>query len=271
MTKVTSLRDHVLGTYVNLRRGMAILAILLPLILGLGGLLLAGLPLQQSMSAYYHAGGGAMRDAFVGSLIALGAFLVLYRGYTTREDRVLNMAGAFLILTALFPMNWSPGGSGRSPHGVFAILFFVSIAYVCLFCANTIDLVPLDSQLLPYRLAYRILGVLMVALPLVAVALSYLIQPNSAGRYTILFVEAAGIWVFGTYWLVKTLEVKQSCADVLAVEGVLVAPQLGSWNAFREFSLGRSDVPEWEGVPLPPPEAKSTEMRGDSEHTTLSS
>lgn len=250
MKKNATLRDHVLPTYVNLRRGMAILAILLPLILGIGGLVTSGLPVQQSMSAYYHAGGGVMRDAFVGGLVAIGAFLILYKGYTSREDRVLNVAGAFLILTALFPMNWPSVGGAHSPHGVFAVLFFVSIAYVCLFCANTIDLVPPEAQLLPYRRVYRILGVLMIVLPLSAVALSYVLQPGSTGRYTILFVEAAGIWVFGSYWLVKTLEVKQSCGDALAVDGLLVAPQLAPQNAFRQFSLGRADQPLEGGTPI---------------------
>lgn len=242
MKKTADVRDHVLATYVNLRRGMAIIAALLPFVLALGGLVIFRLPIQQSMSAYYHAGGGVMRDAFVGSLIGVGAFLLLYKGYTAREDWALNIAGVLLILTALFPMNWPSGeAGGKSPHGAFAVLFFLAIAYVCLFCANTIDLVAPDAQRLPYRLVYRILGVLMIGLPLVAVALSYLLRPHSAERYTILLVEAAGIWVFGSYWLVKTLEVKQSCADTLAVDGLLIAPQLSAKNVLREFSLGRSD------------------------------
>jgi hypothetical protein len=62
------------------------------------------------MSAYYHSGGGAMRDEFVGILFAVGAFLCLYKGFTTFEY-ALNLAGAFVIGVAAFPMEWNCGTS----------------------------------------------------------------------------------------------------------------------------------------------------------------
>ena len=77
--KSKNLADHMIATYITIRIGMAVLGIALPFVLWIGGHLRSDLPLQQSMSAYYHAGGGAMRDEFVGLLFALRVLLYLYR------------------------------------------------------------------------------------------------------------------------------------------------------------------------------------------------
>src|SRR3982751_140307 len=86
------LQKHMLGSYAYLRWGLVLIAVLLPPILYLGGKELAVVCLQNSMSAYYHATttGYAMRDWFVGSLFAVGAMLIVYKGYTKPEDWLLN-------------------------------------------------------------------------------------------------------------------------------------------------------------------------------------
>ena len=38
----------------------------------------------ESISSYYHS---VMRDIFVGSLCAVGTFLISYRGYDKRDNR----------------------------------------------------------------------------------------------------------------------------------------------------------------------------------------
>src|SRR5690349_1291230 len=105
------LQQNILTTYVNIRTGTAIVGILFPLILWLGGRLHVGLCLQGSMSAYYHATGVAghsMRDWFVGLLFAVGIFLVLYKGYSHAENWALNIAGILALGVAVFPMHWEP-------------------------------------------------------------------------------------------------------------------------------------------------------------------
>lgn len=152
--KSTDLQRHITATYINLRIGVAALAIILPLVLWIGGRLLFDLPLQASMSAYYHAGDGAMRDVFVGVLIAVGAFLYLYKGFTILENTALNLAGLLLVGVALFPMDWNCGNAcgGLSLHGTFAILFFLSIAYVCIFRASdTLDLIEDETKVERYK------------------------------------------------------------------------------------------------------------------------
>ena len=68
------------------------MAFAFPLLLWIGGYLLAKLPLAGSMSAYYHASDflhpdqvlrvqGVMRNEFVGILFAVGALLIVYRGH----------------------------------------------------------------------------------------------------------------------------------------------------------------------------------------------
>lgn len=97
--------DHIVATYFYLRIGMATLALVFPLLLWLYGAVVLSIPIQGSMSAYYHT---EMRDAFVGILCAIGAFLFLYKGFTKLEDWLLNAAGLLAVLVAFFPMNPDP-------------------------------------------------------------------------------------------------------------------------------------------------------------------
>lgn len=88
------LRSHISATYYTLRKGLAVLALALPWVLWIGGHIFSDLPLQASMSAYYHAGGGVMRDAFVGIMFAVSFFLVLYKGFTYFENHAFNLVHA---------------------------------------------------------------------------------------------------------------------------------------------------------------------------------
>ena len=175
-----NLRDHVVATYLTLRIGVAALALALPLLLSVGGLLLADLELQTSMSAYYHAGYGAMRNVFPGVLIAVAAFLVLYKGFTAFENWALNLAEVFLIGVALVPMEWNcKTCSGFSAHGTFAVLFFLAIAYVCIFRAwDTLGLIRDKDRASAYQRFYRLMGWGMIASPAIAVALTFVLQPQ---------------------------------------------------------------------------------------------
>src|SRR5688572_3707669 len=160
------LQKHVLATYFTLRMGIALIAIVFPLLLWIGGKFYAGLPLQDSMSAYYHAvlDGKSMRDWFVGILFAVGVFLYLYKSYSNNENFALNIAGIMALGIAIFPMEWECGtGCAKySIHGVCAVLFFICIAYVCVCCSrDTLSLLPNERQRARYRNMYRTLAALM--------------------------------------------------------------------------------------------------------------
>ena len=196
---------NISASYFMLRRGMAVLALAFPVLLWLGG---GPGDLQGSLSAYYHADGGRMRDVFVGGLWALGAFLFLYRGYSTAEDRALDGAGLAAVVVALAPTDWPPDGPDTTIgllHNIAAIAFFLLIAYVPLFRAgDTLRLLRDPVRAARLRATYRLLGALMVALPLAVLALHRLIDPRAPFLF---FMEAAGVYVFAAFWLVKSREI----------------------------------------------------------------
>jgi hypothetical protein len=236
------LDKHITATYRALRLGVAIIAFAFPLVLGIGGYLLAGLGLEGSMSAYYHAGDGAVRNWFVGILFAVGTILFVYQGYTKPEDYALNLAGILAWGVALFPtaaVN-APATIISRVHGTCAIGFFLCIAYVCIFRASdTLSLIsedPENAKRKTYALTYKLLGVLMVAFPLAAFVFLSVLQWNKS---VIFFVEAAGVYAFAAYWVVKSREISETQADNKAACGELTVGQRGATPAFRSAPVKR--------------------------------
>lgn len=211
------LEKHIQGTYFSLRVGLTVLAFALPLLLWVGGKLYADLPLQSSMSAYYHAGtdGRSVRDVFVGIVVAVGVCLYLYKGYSNRENVALNIAGFMAIGIAMFPMAWNGGQSGRSLsiHGTCAVSFFLSIAFVCIFCSgDTLSEIDDKEVQARYQRIYWILAALMVASPLLA----FLFRQNR-----VFWIEVFGIYAFGGYWWAKGTELFRTGAEKKALRGEL--------------------------------------------------
>jgi hypothetical protein len=249
---VTPIQKHMLMMFIGLRWGVGIAGISLPVILGGLGYWVYGIPLAGSMSAYYHAtkdcsgikavqqqeaaesstkqpasdpclaiGTGLMRNWFVGNLFFIGGAMLLMRGFSRYEDWALDVAGIMAPCVALFPMNWG-SETGFNPHLTFAITFFACVGFTCVFCAE--KTLKEISQNLPdragviafYKRWYRVLGTLMIVLPICAHVF--------LGRdpHRMFFVEAAGVWAFGFYWLFKTFELKRSDVEYRALKGELV-------------------------------------------------
>lgn len=233
-----NLRDHITATYFNLRVGLASVALILPVILWAGGDL-SGVPLQASMSAYYHANDGVMRDEFVGILIAIGSFLYLYKGFTHAENFALNVAGIFLVGVALAPMQWDCANACDkfSLHGTFAVLFFVAIAYVCWFCASdTLDLIEDQAVVTFYKNLYRLEAAGLFLSPVGAFVFEWLLAASSEGNhrvsaaegdYWVFAAEALGIAAFVAYWITKSIELKVHHTEDDAIDGKLEMRQLG--------------------------------------------
>lgn len=219
------LQKHITQTYNSLRLGIGIIAFAFPLIIWFGGLAF-GIELQGSLSVYYHY---PMRNAFVGVLVTVGAFLYLYKGFSWKENYALNAAGILAIGVAFLPTSLPEQaevsahayslvnqGSFVSPllHGICAIAFFLLIAYVCIFRSkDTLAVYTHDeTSRNRYQLTYRIIGCLMVALPLLTVAIIKLIQP--ASQILVFAVELVAVWVFGIFWLTKSFELKRHAENV---------------------------------------------------------
>lgn len=215
-TENPQLRDHMCATYITLRFGTGVLGLALPFILLVGGAVLFDIPLQKSMSAYYYSSGGDMRDILVGILFAIGVFLFLYKGFTTIEDLALDIAGILLVLVALFPVD------KYAIHDISAVLFFFTIAYVCIFRASdTLELIQDINKRGCYKCIYRSLGLGMIISPVAVVILAFVLEPNSDKRVTIFFIEAVGVLIFGSYWIIKGQEIIKSKADRFVLEGKL--------------------------------------------------
>jgi hypothetical protein len=216
-----TLQKHVFSTYLTLRYGIAIIGALLPVLVYAVGAA-KGVPLQNSISAYYWAPDGQnapSRNWFVGCLFVVAAFLYLYKGFSKAENFALNLAAILALGVAVFPMEWNcVTDCGKfSLHGFCAVSMFACLVYVVWFRArDTLSLVPLDAKPSPdsYRKMYAAIGFVMLASPLTAFVFNSLIGTQST---YIFFIEAAGIWAFSLYWFTKSSELKKSAATALAL------------------------------------------------------
>ena len=242
----SALRDHMLATYTMLRRGLYVLGFAFPVLLWGIGKFAYGIPLQHSMSAYYFApypdSPGEttfpMRIWFAGILFAIGTALYLYKGFTNWENVALNLAGACAALVALIPMSVDcKTDCTFSPHGVFAVLLFLCLAFVALVCAQaTLAYLPVQHKdLVPgFRLRYKVIGALMVASPLVAFALT---RSTNGRSYFIFWTEAFCVWCFAWYWLEKSREMAKSDAEKEALQGRLRPPTNKGGKALPKLSV----------------------------------
>jgi hypothetical protein len=230
--KSNDLQKHVFSTYLTLRYGMAVLAFVFPPLLYVIGKFY-GISLQDSMSAYYFALSPTdvtekvfpLRTWFVGILFTLGAYLYLYKGFSKIENYVLNFAGACAWGVALFPMPYGCGDNcpKLSPHGICAILFFLGVAATTLFfSSDTLYLLPNPALRNRFRLQYRVLGVVMIASPIVALLISSFFKDFN--KFTFI-TETVGFWAFALYWWRKSVELSITEADELAVREELEIPR----------------------------------------------
>ncbi len=212
------LQKHMLATYRSLRFGVAAIAFAFPLILWIGGRL-NGIPLQDSMSAYYHAelNGNSMRNWFVGILFAVGIIVYVYKGYSHKENYALNLAGVLAIGIAIFPMEWDCGETCKklSLHGISAVSFFLCIAYVCVFRGlDTLHLLKDEAKEKKYRIVYRFCGAGMVLSPIVAYFFTIVFQRFES--YTF-YIELAGILAFASFWAAKSREISETKSESLVL------------------------------------------------------
>lgn len=224
------LQEHILSTYLNLRFFIAAVAVLIPLVVyGVGRL--HGIALQDSISAYYwaQAPGGMHPPAqawFVGGLIGVAALLYLYKGFSPRENVALNLAAVFAVGVAVFPMQWNcQEDCGRfSLHGFCAVAMFACLTYVMWFCSlDTLRELHDEKREAWYRKAYEWTSLVMLVSPLTAFLMNAFWGTSKSYVY---FIETAGILAFALYWVVKSLELRES--------GVV-----------RKVLLGQAHIPEY--------------------------
>lgn len=197
----------IVETYFTLRIVIAGAAIILPVALLTWVAIDPGLQMMDSISAFYYT---PARSLFVGTLVAIGVALVAYRGYTRGENLLLNAAGGLAIVAALFP-TVDPAMTAQTPasviHAVAAVAFFVLAALSIFFYGEeTVGALPNPKQRRRYHRTYRLLTILVLVLPLGALVVSWVVDSGAA----LFAVEAAALFAFAAFWLVKTHELARS-------------------------------------------------------------
>ncbi|BCJ62798.1 DUF998 domain-containing protein [Micromonospora endophytica] len=190
----------------RLRLGVGGLGITLPIVLPVGHALATDrLHLLNSMSSYYHS---EMRDVFVGSLCAIGVFLINYR-YRRLDDVLSTTAGGLAVVVALVPTTTDAPphalADGALPlgrvHGVAAGLLFAILALFCLWRFPVNGPPPPGTR--ARNVVYRTCGFVILAAIVLAVASSALAEPARDTFRPVFWCEAVAVFAFGVAWLVK--------------------------------------------------------------------
>lgn len=204
-------------SYTRVRNALGILGMALPLFLILGGIL-DNERLEPTISDFYHT---TYRDLFVGTLCAIGVFLISYRGYRREEGELIDddwlatAAGIAAFGMALFPNESQTGQIATMTQANFGIdltpIFHYTSALIFFSCLAAFCLVkfPRNAKL-HRRRVYQWCGFTILAcLVLTAIAAAFKnffpgpIQNFVLENRLIFWFEAFGIWAFGLSWLVK--------------------------------------------------------------------
>src|SRR4051812_36377939 len=103
-------RETFTQTYFGLRLAMIVLTVMLFASVLIQYIILRCL--QSSISAYYYT---PARPIFIAVLCAIGTALIIYRGRTTVENMLLDLAGFLAIIVALVPTGFNLSDRGCQP------------------------------------------------------------------------------------------------------------------------------------------------------------
>ncbi|MGQ0839999.1 DUF998 domain-containing protein [Actinokineospora sp.] len=190
-------------SYLFLRRAVGLLGMALPVVL-ITGTLLAGGGLLNSISGYYYSD---LRDVYVGTMCAIGVFLLSYRGYGRVDDVAGNVAAVAAVGAALFPTRPENPTQAEQVigvlHIVFAAAFFLTLAYFCLVLFRKTDQEHPGPRKIQRNQVYLACGVIMlVCLALIAV-LAWFFDAATRDLRPALWLETVAILAFGVAWLIK--------------------------------------------------------------------
>ena len=198
-TPITATLVH---SYLFMRRAIGILGTALPAILIIGTLLLDGGPPLGSISDYVYTD---MRSVLIGTMAAIGVFLISYRGYGRIDDILADVAGVGAIGVALFPTTpyfGHPSGKQQFVgllHITSAAIFFAATIIFCLFLFTRSSSPQPTGRKRARNWVYIGCGVIMLAC-LITIGI---IEAFLGGGNEVLWLESAAVMAFGIAWLVK--------------------------------------------------------------------
>jgi hypothetical protein len=208
--------DPLVRSYLFLRKGIGIIGVALPFVLIIGAIIFDHhLELLGSMSAYYYS---VMGNVFVGSLWAIGIFLICYQ-YDHLDDLVSTVAGVCVIGLSLFPTTPNCPPSNMKcltelqirigmAHFLFATGFLVALAFMAFFLFTREKLEKAsDRKRKRRKIIFRGCGIVMFACIVVAAIVlfvPYLSDDRWQHQYhPILIIEIVSTLAFGVAWFVK--------------------------------------------------------------------
>lgn len=215
--------DPFVVTYFNVRQTLGVIAMGFPLLLLAGGFITEG-EVLPSISDYYFS---AMRDFVVGALVAIGIFLMAYRGEPqARRDWIDTLtglgAGAASIGLALFPNKPHTLGIETFFHAIMddrisvGIHFLSSLVFLTTLTLYCLRIFSRDATRVEQRV-YWLCGWTIVVVGVIATYASFVRAFDWFGARllienlnAIFWLEATGIWAFCIAWLVKGHAERQS-------------------------------------------------------------
>jgi len=182
--------------YRALRLLMGIIAFALPIVVSA-----LSTTALSSISASYHTEG---RDAFVGMLFVVAAFLWAYNGHAPAEGRWSKTASLAAVVVALFPTACDSCKSSlvSAIHYIAAVVLFSILAYFCFvyFRQKTKGMPGKKGR---RSKIYFACGVIMVACMLVAAVAALLLPQEALNASRITYwAEAVALGAFGVAWIV---------------------------------------------------------------------
>jgi len=201
-------QNPVVLSYLGLRKAVGIIGVALPFVLAFGKILLQGPGIQSSISGYYYY--TDMRNVFVGSLCAIGVFLLSCRGYDRTDEIAGCLACAFAIGVALLPTTPYVGATSRDKiigavHLSLAALLFLTFAYfsLALFTKTDLNGTP-TRQKLQRNTVYRVCGYAILAcIALLGVVALPPVQTLVERLTPVFWLESVAVVAFGVSWLTK--------------------------------------------------------------------
>lgn len=216
--------EQMIVSFRLLRLFLGCLGLALPVALVAGGFW-SECCVRPSISAFYYSSSPILHSLFVGTMVAIGAFLVCYKGHAKKtldrlSDNVITTGagiGAFGIALfptgpqsrvecwgrcfddSLGPQNAGWGEGFNSAHLVFSLLFFAAIFWMA-------GVRFARSNNTRRRAIYRACAVviLICIIPIAIDAACPGVSGLDFDRYSVVFgLEALAVWAFGTAWLTK--------------------------------------------------------------------
>ena len=193
-------------SYLGLRKAVGIIGFALPFVLAIGRALLQGAGLEGSISYYYYTD---MGNVFVGSLCAIGVFLLSTRGYDRRDAIAGRLACVFAIGVALFPTRPYPVATSTEIcigyiHWSCAALLFLTLAYFCLKLFTKKDPNNVTPRKQQRNKVYRFCGwTILTCIALIPITKIPAVGTAVDRIQPIFWLESISIVAFGFAWLTK--------------------------------------------------------------------